>query len=109
MFIAVRKFMALQAISPYLLRKFGLVDFFESHFFEEFGPIGKRKNFFDPEFTSFPETFPDECFADPVHLICFSDGERAYFRKVFPQNPERAYAFYHSLIFIDNEISDPFI
>ena len=55
-FPAVREILAVDAVSPYLVREHGLVHLNETHFSEKIWHIGEGKYFLDPNFTGLLET-----------------------------------------------------
>ncbi len=77
-FIAVREVHAVDALAPYLVRQFALVDFREPEAPEELDLVGEDKRFLDPKFDRHADEGLDEHPAESLSHESGLDRHRPY-------------------------------
>lgn len=107
--VALGELGAPEAISPYLLGEFRLVDLPEAEPLEKAGLIGQSKDPLYSEIPRFRETPLHKGSPYTFALVILHYSEGPYLGKVFPQDMERADTMYFVVFIEDDEITQRFV
>jgi len=103
-FVTFRKLWTAETVPPYLLGELSLINVMKSDPPEKFRLIGEGKDPWYPEVPRLPDAGRHKFPSDAGALGVEPHREGPYFRKVFPENMERADTSDFPMVFADEDV-----